>query len=300
MGKISDALDKAGYQGGLQRNDSSGSQQDEIVEKTSEVLVQPGINQNEADSESSNSDENTKHVDVRAIGSATSRWDERLFKSVNENKDLPEIFSTLRSRILHPIDGRPVPKTIMVTSAVPNEGKTFITSNIGISFAHGMDQHALIVDCDLRKPTLASLLGVVQESGLVDYLRNYKTLPQIIVKTAVNKLSIVPSGKPPINPSELLSSARMIDLVEELADRYEDRTILFDSPPMLAAAEAQVLAKQVDGVVLVVRQGKSRKDQIQRVIDTISAEKIIGLVFNDYQVNYIERSYVGNYSYYRS
>ena len=156
------------------------------------------------------------------------------------------MFKALRSRILHPLDGDTAPKTIMVTSAVPKEGKSFITANLGISLAHGMDQHSLLVDCDLRKPVLAKMFGLDNRVGLVDYLRDDVPLSELIVKTPVKTLSVLTSGKSPANPAELLGSTRMSALVDELSGRYDDRVIIFDTPPMLVAAESSVLAGQVD------------------------------------------------------
>ncbi|GAB6194010.1 protein tyrosine kinase EpsB [Desulfocastanea catecholica] len=212
---------------------------------------------------------------------------------------VPEVFKILRSRILHPLDDSEKPvRTIMVTSAVPREGKSFITANLGISLAQGMDQHALLVDCDLRRPSLAGLFGMEGKLGLVDYLRDHVDLAELIGKTMVDKLSILASGIPPANPAELLSSSRMGALVEELSRRYDDRIVIFDSPPLLVAAETSVLAGQVDGVIVVVRQGVSRKAEIQKLIDKIGSERIVGFVFNDHTGSVFEPSYTKGYGYY--
>lgn len=301
MGKISKALDKAGYQDGIERKGRDDLQSNVSQQLAIEQLQdRDRVEVMQSENLSPTSPATPEVIEVGERGHAVAGpWDARLAKAVHEDRTIPEIFSTLRSRILHPVDSKPVPRTIMVTSAIPGEGKSFITSNLGVSFAHGMDQHALLVDCDLRKPTMAPLFGLGNANGLVDYLRDKKALSQLICRSEIKKLSILPSGKPPMNPSELLSSHRMIDLVAELSGRYEDRTIIFDTPPMLAAAESRVLAKQVDGVILVVRQGKARKHQIQKVLEVIPKEKVIGIVFNDYKVNYIEKSYMSGYGYYR-
>ncbi len=225
-------------------------------------------------------------------------WDQRLFKAVNDDIQLPEIFKVIRSRILDPGEGRAVPKTILVTSVVPREGKSFITANLGISLARDLDQHCLMVDCDLRRPSLGGLFGLKSGTGLADYLQDRSDLPALIGKTGVNKLSLLPSGKPPVNPAELLSSARMQTMIDELSARYEDRIILFDSPPMLIAAETTVLAGKVDAVLLVVRQGTAGKAQVKKLIDTFGAERILGVVFNGYQANTFEKTVAKNYNYY--
>jgi exopolysaccharide/PEP-CTERM locus tyrosine autokinase len=183
----------------------------------------------------------------------------------------------------------------MITSAAPKEGKSFVIANLGISLAQGLDQYCLLVDCDLRRPSLTKMLGLDNSRGLVDYLRDHESLDTLISKTSVNKLSVLPSGKPPVNPAELLSSTRMRELIEELSGRYDDRFIIFDSPPVHVASESIVLAGLVDTVILVVRQGGASKDMIKRLIDTIGKERLLGFVFNDHHTNIVERSLVKGY-----
>lgn len=235
---------------------------------------------------------------VRNI-SQTGLWDERLLKVAGFSGQLSESFRVLRSRILHPSDEERQLKTILITSTAPGEGKSFVSANLGISLARGMDQYCLMVDCDLRRPTLAGLMGLANEPGLSDYLQKKCEVQDIIKKTSVDKLAILPSGNPPVNPSELLGSVRMQGLVDELSTRYEDRFIIFDSPPIQAASETSVLAKQVDGVVLVVRWGASGRAHIQRLVDDIGKEKIIGVVFNGFKSNIIESKVLNYYDHYQ-
>jgi len=261
MGKLAEALEKAGYQEGMKQN----------VEKCAQEP--PEIKETFVAKANKKTDDQTESPQVLC-----GRWDERLFKAVNDDIYLPEVFKVLRSRILHPKDGGAVPKTIMVTSAIPGEGKSFLTANLGISLANGVDQHSLLVDCDLRKPSLAAMFGMDESRGLVDYLRDHVDLSELISKTTMKKLSILTSGKPAVNPAELLSSSRMHALVEELSSRYEDRIIIFDSPPILIAAESSVLARQVDAIILVVRQGGASTTEVQKVVNIIGAERIIGTI----------------------
>ena len=228
----------------------------------------------------------------------TGRWDERLLKVTSSSGRLPESFRIMRSRILHPPDEKKSLRTILVTSTAPEEGKSFVTANLGISLARGMDQYCLMVDCDLRRPTLAALFGMSSAPGLSDYLQSRCDIAEIIKKTSVDKLTLLGSGRPPVNPSELLGSSRMQGLVHELSLRYEDRLILFDSPPDQAASETSVLAKQVDGVVLVVRWGASGRDHVKRLVEDIGREKIIGVVFNGFKTNIIESKFLNYYDHY--
>lgn len=210
----------------------------------------------------------------------TSRkWDERLQLTITPTSPVAESFRRLRIKILHPSTEKS-PKTILITSVMPGEGKSFICANLGISLAQGMEHHALLVDCDLRKPSLAGLFGIDNNSGLTDYLQNDVELARLIRKTGMNKLSLIPAGIPPDNPADLLDSKKMIKLIDELASRYDDRLILLDSPPNIAASETAILAQRVDGVVLVVRWGDAGRQQVKKLTETIGSEKIIGVVFN--------------------
>ena len=239
---------------------------------------------------------NVKNLEMPSVNSG--KWDERLFKGVNKDPVIPEVFKTLRAKILHPLDGRSAPKTIMVASAIPKEGKTFVTSNLGVSLATGMDQHCLLVDCDLRHPKLAHMFGIKSNFGLADYLRDQVDLSRLIVKTSVQKLSVLPSGQAPQNPSELLSSSRMQKLMQEVSSRYDDRVVIFDSPPMLVAAESIVLSGYVDAVILVIRRRKVKKDEVQKFIDSVGENKIFGIIFNDHETNYLDQSLIQGYGYY--
>jgi exopolysaccharide/PEP-CTERM locus tyrosine autokinase len=279
MGKISDALGKAGHG----ERPESGSAANTTQLRRPEVERPAPVSQ---------------PVPQTEIPEVVT-WDKRFAAAVNEDKYLPEIFKALRSRILYPDEHHKVPRTIMITSTVPQEGKSFISANLAVSLAQGMDQHSLLVSCDLRRPTLGKLFGIQERLGLVDYLRDKRDLSELIRKTSVAKLSLLPSGKPPSNPAELLGSSRMEALVEELSRRYEDRIVIFDSPPFQLAPESTVLKQLVDAVVLVVRQGKAGKHQVRKIVEAIGKDKLFGIVFNAHTTNIVERSMMKGYgSYY--
>lgn len=281
MGKISDVLDKIDTLEELETFLEDAEKPTVSVEETSPQPYSPPI----------------QSKMVVKQNQASGKWNERLFKAVNDDTVIPEVFKTLRSKILHPLDGRPVPKTIMVASSIPREGKTFVTSNLGVSFASGMDQHCLLVDCDLRHPTLGPMFGIKNTLGLADHLRDEVDIGTLISKTSVQKLSVLPAGHAPLNPAELLSSSRMQKFIEEISSRYDDRIIIIDSPPMLMTAESIVLSGHVDGVILVIRQGKARKNEVQKCIDSVDESKILGIVFNGHTANYSDEKIVQGYGY---
>lgn len=227
-------------------------------------------------------------------------WDARLKISTDPMSPFFESFRRLRVSILYPTTDRK-PRTFLVTSAVPNEGKGFICANLGIAISQDMEHHALIVDADFRRPSLAQLFGLRNEFGLVDYLQGNVDLSFLIRrKTGQPKLSIIPCGAPPPNPSELIGSSKMISFINELKERYQDRIILFDSPPSIVASETSVLAKQLDGVILVIRHGAAKKDVVREFVDNIGHEKIYAIIYNACPENIIETflNKKSKYSYY--
>lgn len=224
------------------------------------------------------------------------QWDDRLILATATTGPIAESIRSLRTRILFPPSGK-VPRSILVTSASPGEGKSFICANLGISLSQGIDTHCLLVDCDLRKPMLHTLFGLGTRAGLSDYLQHKKRLAELLVPSGIDKLSILPAGPRSINPAELLGSASMSGLVDELAERYDDRIVLLDSPPLHAASETSVLAQHVDGVVLVVRYGASRREYVKALADAIGRDKILGVVFNAYRATMLDYKVFGYYEY---
>lgn len=223
---------------------------------------------------------------------STEYWDERLLLATDTLSAVTESIRKIRTKILYPESGNKI-KSVMICSCSAEEGKSFICANLGISLAQSMERHALMVDCDLRRPSLQKLFGQKAPKGLSDYLKNNVNLSDLINKTGLNKLSIIPSGHIPDNPAELISSDKMSSMIDELTHRYDDRLILFDTPPFHAASESLVLSQLVDKVVLVVRWGKSGKDNIKKTIDLIGRNKILGIVFNAHELNIIDRKVQG-------
>ena len=210
-----------------------------------------------------------------------------------------EIFRLLRTRILFPQDGLP-PRTILVTSALAEEGKSFVAANLAVNIAKNVDEHVLLVDADLRKPSIHARFGFNGVKGLSEYLSAGVDLSSLLLKTGVDKLTLLPSGTPPANPSELISSGRMSALVAELKARYEDRYIIIDSPPPLMAPETSALAKWVDGILVVARYGSTPLDLVEELISQLDREKVIGAVINRINLRdfrrYAYKKYYNKYS----
>jgi receptor protein-tyrosine kinase len=170
---------------------------------------------------------------------------------------------------------------VMVTSAVPGEGKTFTAINLAMSIATELQRTVLLVDADVVQPSLASRLGLTLGAGLIDLLENAHTdLASYLVKTSVPNLSVLGAGRRHGRSTELLASAAMAALVDDLASRYPDRIVLFDSPPMLATSESSVLARHMGQIVLTVEAGRTPRSAISRVVKMLDACDIVIPVLN--------------------
>jgi exopolysaccharide/PEP-CTERM locus tyrosine autokinase len=219
---------------------------------------------------------------------------ESLITASRPNSMEAEQFRLLKTNLLFPEKGEPA-RTVMITSPSPNEGKSFVAANLAVSMAQSIDEYVLLIDCDLRNPTIHSLFGYNKGGhGLSDYLSSAMPLSNVLRKTSVEKLTILPGGTVPSNPSELLSSEQMRRMLHEVKLRYADRYILIDTPPPYITAETNAIARSVDGIILVVRQGKTRVKEVQDIIDIYGREKILGVV-----KNFSEKKFGYGYGYHK-
>jgi len=159
---------------------------------------------------------------------------------------------------------------IMVTSALPGEGKTFTAINLAMSIATELDYTVMLVDADVARPSVMGVLGLPAGPGLLDLvLDDSKDLSDMLLKTNIDKLTILPSGTPHGRATELLASDAMIQLLGDMAKRYADRIIVFDSPPLLLATESRVLASHMGQVVIVVQAEKTLQSDVAQALATI-------------------------------
>jgi protein-tyrosine kinase len=211
-----------------------------------------------------------------------------------------EQFKILRTNILYPISGK-APQSVLVSSSVPGEGKSFVAANLAVSIAMEINRYVLLIDCDLRMPAIHRLFGFGRVPGLSNYLSNGTPVESLLLRTPVDKLTILPAGPVPDNPSELISSNQMSRLLQEVSGRYSDRIIIIDSTPPKITAEAHVLAGQVDGVLLVLKHGSTKKELVAELVQKMGSHKILGAVMNDCDIlssgyySKAYRKYAGKY-----
>ena len=190
-----------------------------------------------------------------------------------------EQYKKLRARILN-ATAKDFQNTIMVTSSDMSEGKTVTAINLAVAIANEADYTVLLVDADLKRPSVHKYLGIEPEYGLSDYLLGKARLQDILIKTGIGKLVFLPAGKSTENTSESLSSERMKRLVKELKHRYKDRYLIFDSSPILVSADSIPLSSYMDGIVFVVQATRTTPKTASHALSLIKGSNIIGVVFN--------------------
>ena len=170
---------------------------------------------------------------------------------------------------------------IMVTSAMPGEGKTFSAINLAISMAMELDYTVLLVDADVSRPSVFRQLGLPPERGLMDVLAGDVTdLSDVLLRTNIEKLSILPAGMPHQRATELLASENMNRLLKQIASRYSDRIVVFDSPPLLVTTESRVLATHMGQVVVVVESERTTHSSVKQALATIESCPIKLMMLN--------------------
>lgn len=171
-------------------------------------------------------------------------------------------------------------RSVLVTSCMPEEGKTTVALNLSAIIAKGLDDSAILIDADLRKVSLTSILGLRNAVGLSDILEDRAAIEESLVDTEIEGLTILPGGVNPGNPAELIASTRMRNLIKQLKEKYRHSYIIIDSTPIISASEVNVLSLMVDGIIIVIMADKTRRDVVKRELSAINQEKILGVVLN--------------------
>ncbi|MGC3984906.1 MAG: XrtA-associated tyrosine autokinase [Pseudorhodoferax sp.] len=185
---------------------------------------------------------------------------------------------------------------IMVTSAVAGEGKSFNALNLALSIATELNNTVMLVDADVARPSILRMLGLPASRGLLDLLVDDKTdLSQVLLRTNIDKLTLLPSGTPHPRATELLASDAMNTLIGDIARRYSDRIVIFDSPPLLLTTESRVLATHMGQIVVVVHAEKTLRNDVQHALATIESCPVKMMVLNQAKVGAGEGYGYGGY-----
>lgn len=187
-------------------------------------------------------------------------------------------------------------KTILITSALPGEGKTFISSNLAVTIARDVSEHVILVDGDLRNPSLHKIFKIEDnKKGFASFLSGNLQVDEIVCKTSIPNFYLIPSGEYSFKPGDVLSAKRMNQFVEGIKRLHGDCYIIFDSGPAQLLADTLVTAEFVDGIVLVVKIGHTKKGVVKRTVDVLGREKIIGVIPNCCELPYKLKSHYYKY-----
>lgn len=203
----------------------------------------------------------------------------KLVSALDPKSPITEQYRTIRTNIQFASIDKEL-NTIMVTSAGPGDGKSTTAANLAVTFAQ-QGKSVLLVDADLRKPTAHYTFNLTNTVGLTSVLTKQITLDKAFVESSISDLSILPSGPIPPNPAELLSSVSMETFLKQAVEQFDH--VIFDTPPVLAVTDAQILANKCDGVILVVSSGKTEVEEAAKAKEMLIASKgkLLGAVLNN-------------------
>jgi len=170
--------------------------------------------------------------------------------------------------------------SLLLTSPTAGTGTTLTAINLALSLAQEINRTVLLVDADLRHPSIHRYFGLTTNRGLSDYLRGKADLPELLINPGFDKLTILPGGKPLPNSTELLGAPQMESLVREMKARYADRFLIFDSSPLLTCADALVFSQFIDSILLVVEMEKSSRREIKQAMELFQDKPIVGSIMN--------------------
>lgn len=244
------------------------------------------------------SDSDVKNASAKQGRAISTRIDNPYLVTANDQgSPASEQYRKLKSLLVKLSKAGDFDKALMVTSAVAGEGKTITALNLAITMAQEFDHTVLLVEADIRKPSVLNYLGLKAQRGLTDCVLDGIDLKDVLVKTGIGSLSVLPAGWRVDNPVELFSSNRMQALFAEIKSRYNDRYVIVDTTPLLPFAEPSYIANMTGAVVLVVREGVTTTDKLNRSLEMLKNHNLLGVISNCVsRVNSLQ-GYYGYYGY---
>lgn len=250
MSRIEDAMEKARRL----REEAASIEKTEAESRTFSLLQKPA-----------------EHIEVSSP---------RLFAANNYNLPIAEEYRKLKSVIVRLMDRKQMHNTLMVTSCVGGEGKSVTSLNLALSLAQDYDNRAVLVDMDLRNPSMDHYLGLKSRAGLTDCLLGEADLDDVLVNTGLGNLLVLPAGKKVDNPVELLASGKMTEFFDRMKRLFAGYYIIFDISPVLPFAEARIVGNVVDGIIFVVKERGTSPKNIRDALETLKGCNILGMVYN--------------------
>jgi protein-tyrosine kinase len=281
MSRIHEALKKAAQERIAQRGDRPGT---DLVDLATDNVVVPGYVAERVDGKlrpAIATPEDVQRANFESFAKRCARpaWKTEHTPTIfaGDDRSIVERFRTLRSRLYQIAAAQPL-RSLLITSSLPMEGKTFIATNLAQSFIRQTDRRVLLIDADLRASRLHLSLGAPDKPGLADYLDGDADEFQVTQVGPEGNLCLIPGGKPTADPSGLLHSARMKQFVEKMSQVFD--WVIIDSPPAVAVHDASVLADMCDGVLFVVRAGATDFEIAEKASAEFREKNLLGVVLN--------------------
>lgn len=212
-----------------------------------------------------------------------SKIDPRIVSFYDPKSTVAEQYKTLRTN-LQAINSKTPIKAITVTSSIHREGKSITTINLAISMAQDLNKkQILLVDADMRRASISRYLGVKSELGLADLISNGSDVDEALLNIGIENLTILPAGKPPHNPAELLGSVKMKNLIALLKKKYD--YVIFDTPPIISVTDAGLLGPETDGVIMVIQAERTQKGIVEHAENLLkqAQAKMLGYILTNIQ-----------------
>ncbi|MET0070405.1 MAG: CpsD/CapB family tyrosine-protein kinase [Candidatus Thiodiazotropha sp.] len=215
---------------------------------------------------------------------------EKRVYSGNKNDSIFDQYKVLRTHVLQSLKSNQW-NSLAITSPNENCGKTLTSINLAISIAREVNQSVLLVDLDLRRPSILPHFMDEKLPGISDFISEDKELSELLINPGLERLVILPGNESIENSSEMLSSPRVVKLVDELKNRYPNRIVIFDMPPILSCDDVIAFSPYVDALMLVIEEGVTRKDELKRAYELASKSNIVGVVLNKSKETYLAYGY---------
>lgn len=219
------------------------------------------------------------YTQTRVVQPASDTLRRNRVLSAHDAPEVRQAYKMLRTQVAQSLRARGW-STLVVTSPGVGEGKSLTAVNLAIALAREVNHTVLLVDLDLRRPAIARYFGYEPVFGLRDYLLDDVPLSEVLFNPDIERLVVLPGGKPLDESSELLTAPKMVQLAQELKTRYDGRIVIYDMPPLLLADDVLAFAPNVDTALLVIEEGKTRKDELTRMMEMLRDIPVIGTVLN--------------------
>lgn len=229
---------------------------------------------------------------TRIVATAPAVLERNRIMSGHERNPSFESFRILRTQVLGRLEALGG-NAVAVCGASQGEGKTLVAVNLAVSLAHQVNRTALLVDLDLRNPSIHRCFGLQPKVGLSDHLADDAPLEACLINPGIERLVLLPQVARIAESSELLAAPRMAALARELKERYPDRIVVFDCPPLLMTNDSLIIMEYADGCLLVIQEGRTRRVQVERAIELIGEKRFLGSVLNNARVGPASGYYYG-------